>query len=143
MQLTDGQRDIIIFWAERTPEIQAVMLFGRRCKGTARPDSDVDLALNMTSGRRERRFNNYKNNLDAWEAHLTAALGVAVHVRSRYPALGHEVPAAVKECSIKLWRRDPPEGDHPGGGTRGRGLLLMAVSVRHSVFSFQELRSAG
>jgi predicted nucleotidyltransferase len=79
------------------------MLFGSRCKGIARPDSDVDLALNMTKGPREQHFNNYK--VDAWEAELTAALGLPVHVRSRYPALGPEVPAAVKECSIKLWRR--------------------------------------
>ena len=43
MQLTEEQRDAIIAWAERTPQVQAVMLFGSRCKGTARPDSDVDL----------------------------------------------------------------------------------------------------
>src|SRR5262245_18828915 len=56
MQLTDEQRDAIIAWAERTPQVKAVMLFGSRCKGTARPDSDVDLALSMTKGPWERRF---------------------------------------------------------------------------------------
>ena len=58
MQLTDEQRDAIIAWAERTPQVQSVMLFGSRCKGTARPDSDVDLALAMTKGRWKRRFEN-------------------------------------------------------------------------------------
>ena len=82
-----------------------VMLFGGRCKGTARPDSDVDLALAMTKGRWKRRFENYRDNVNAWERVLTDALGLTVHVGSRYPALGPEVPAAVRDCCIKLWRR--------------------------------------
>jgi predicted nucleotidyltransferase len=105
MQLTDEQRDAIIAWAERTPQVQAVMLFGSRCKGTARPDSDVDLAITMMKGRWERRFKNYRDNVNAWERELTDAVGLTVFVRSRHPALGPEVPAGVKECSIKLWRR--------------------------------------
>ena len=103
MQLTDEQRDAIIAWAERTPQVQAVMLFGSRCKGTARPDRDVDLALTMTKGRWERRFKNYRDNVNAWERELTDAVGLTVYVRSLHPALGPEVPAAVKECGIKLW----------------------------------------
>src|SRR5262245_45515894 len=105
MQLTDKQRDAIIAWAERTPQVQAVMLFGSRCKGTARPDSDVDLALSMTKGRWQRRFENYRDNVNTWERVLTDAVGLTVHVGSCYPALGLEVPAAVRECYIKLWRR--------------------------------------
>jgi predicted nucleotidyltransferase len=105
MQLTEEQRVAIIAWAKRTPQVQAVMLFGSRCKGTARPDSDVDLALTMTKGRWERRFKNYRDNVNAWERELTDAVGLTVYVRSLHPALGPEVPAAVKECSIKLWRR--------------------------------------
>ena len=105
MQLTDEQRDAIIAWAERTPQVRSVMLFGSRCKGTARPDSDVDLALAMTKGRWKRRFENYRDNVNAWERVLTDAVGLTVHVSSRYPALGPEVPAAVRECCIKLWRR--------------------------------------
>jgi predicted nucleotidyltransferase len=78
VQLTDEQRDAIIDWAERTPQVQAVMLFGSRCKGTARPDSDVDLALSMTSGRWQRRFENYRDNVNAWERVLTDAVGLTV-----------------------------------------------------------------
>jgi hypothetical protein len=35
MQLTDEQLDAIIAWAERTPEVEAVILYGGRAKGTA------------------------------------------------------------------------------------------------------------
>jgi predicted nucleotidyltransferase len=45
MQLTDEQLAIIITWAKKTPEVQAVFLYGSRAKGTAKPDSDVVLAL--------------------------------------------------------------------------------------------------
>src|SRR6476469_10036000 len=100
MQLTEEQRDAIIAWAERTPQVQAVMLFGSRCKGTARSDSDVDLAITMIKGRWEWRFKNYRDNVNDWERELTDAVGLTVFVRSCHPALGPEVPAAVKECSI-------------------------------------------
>ena len=106
MQLTAEQvAAVIINWSKRTPQVQAVVLIGSRCKGTARPDSDVDLALTMTKGRWEQRFKNYRDNVNAWERELTDAVGLTVFVRSHHPALGPEVPAAVKECSIKLWRR--------------------------------------
>jgi predicted nucleotidyltransferase len=32
-------------WAETTIQVRAAILFGSRAKGTSRPDSDVDLAL--------------------------------------------------------------------------------------------------
>ena len=47
MQLTDEQLAIIITWAKKTPEVQAVFLYGSRAKGTAKPDSDVVLALSI------------------------------------------------------------------------------------------------
>src|SRR5262245_27528223 len=52
MQLTDEQVTAIIAWAEKTPQVQAVMLFGSRCKGTARSDSDVDIAITIPRGTR-------------------------------------------------------------------------------------------
>ena len=47
MQLTDEQLAIIITWAKKTPEVQAVFLYGSRAKGPAKPDSDVVLALSI------------------------------------------------------------------------------------------------
>jgi len=105
MQLTDRQVAAIIAWAERTPQVRAVMLIGSRCKGTARSDSVVNLAITMTKGNWEQRFNNYRDNVNVWERELSDAVALTVFVRSQNPALGPEVPAAVKDCSIKLWRR--------------------------------------
>jgi hypothetical protein len=45
MQLTDEQLAIIITWAKRTPEVEAVFLSGNRAETTARPKINVHLAL--------------------------------------------------------------------------------------------------
>ena len=47
MQLTDEQLAVIITWAKETPEVQTVFHYGSRAKGTAKPDSDVVLALSI------------------------------------------------------------------------------------------------
>jgi hypothetical protein len=38
---------VIISWAKRTSDVEAVFLHGDRAKGTAVPDSGVDLALSI------------------------------------------------------------------------------------------------
>ena len=47
MQLADEQLAIIINRVKKTPEVQAVFLYGSRAKGTAKSDSDVVLALSL------------------------------------------------------------------------------------------------
>ena len=47
MNLTDHQQWIIKEWALRTPHVVEVRLFGSRAKGTAKPDSDIDLAITV------------------------------------------------------------------------------------------------
>jgi predicted nucleotidyltransferase len=107
MQLTDEQLKAIIAWAERTPEVEAVILYGSRYIDTAKPDADVHLALVMTeqgfSGK--ERALNYLQNFEAWEADLKAAVGLKIHLISVDPALGSEVEAYVIRGSAELWRR--------------------------------------
>jgi predicted nucleotidyltransferase len=43
-------RDILCEWAGETPEIIALYVFGRRARGTAGPDSDLDLAIEVDGG---------------------------------------------------------------------------------------------
>jgi hypothetical protein len=42
-------------WAERTPEVQRVYVFGSRARGDFRPDSDLDIAP-PDYGTRRRQF---------------------------------------------------------------------------------------
>ena len=106
MELTKEQRQAIITWAEKTSEIEAVFLFGSMAKGTATTDSDIDLALVMTKGpERDQRAGDYLRNWEAWEAELKTALAIEVYLGSLDPPMGQQVPNAVAECNIELWRR--------------------------------------
>ena len=80
-QFDEAWGRIIADWAERTPEITAIYLFGFRAKGTARPDSDIDLAF-QTRGKDDQTpysiafFNGAK-----WRVQLEALLGLMVDLQ--------------------------------------------------------------
>jgi predicted nucleotidyltransferase len=106
MQLTDEQRSAIIAWAERTPALRAVVLYGSRCTGRADATSDVDLALEMMENpHRNRRADAYLNNYEIWEAELAAILDLPAHLVLLDPPLGLQVPSFLAKGHIEIWRR--------------------------------------
>ena len=106
MQLTDEQRSAIIGWAERTPELGAVILYGTRSTGKADAISDVNLALvMMENSDGNRRADAYLNNCEIWEAELAATLDVPVHLVLLDPPFGLEVPSFLAKGHTELWRR--------------------------------------
>jgi hypothetical protein len=92
--------------------VAEVWLFGSRAKGTARPDSDVDIALVLvprTPGDPGTDWpeGNYQALGDRWEADLTAALQHAVHLK-RFARPGEEESenaAKARATSVLLWSR--------------------------------------
>ena len=50
MDLTEQQVCYIQEWAERAGVVETVRLYGSRAKDSARPDSDVNLALTVGTG---------------------------------------------------------------------------------------------
>jgi predicted nucleotidyltransferase len=106
MQLTDEQRKAIIRWAERTPELGAVILYGSRSTGKADAISDVNLALVMMENfAGDRRADAYLNNCEIWEAELAATLDLAVHLVLLDPPSGLQVPSFLAKGHTELWRR--------------------------------------
>jgi predicted nucleotidyltransferase len=79
-QLTDEQLATIISWAKKTPDVQAVFLSGKRARGTAEPDSNVELALSITGQDPLRRLATFLSRRRAWRGELEAALGLAVQL---------------------------------------------------------------
>jgi hypothetical protein len=49
VNISEEDRQEIVAWARRHPEIKAVYLYGSRARGDHRPDSDIDLAVVMNT----------------------------------------------------------------------------------------------
>ena len=82
-------------WAERRNEVSEVWLFGSRAKGSARDDSDIDLALILPP--ENWAFANYVAFGDKWQHSLASALGKHVSLEAI------NGPELVEK--VLIWRR--------------------------------------
>lgn len=110
MDLSADQVAAIARWAEGTEGVSAVRLFGSRAKGTARPDSDVDLAITVDPVREGSRildgYTHYFFGRDLWAVELGALTRLPVQVE-RYDAATHpRVFQFCSACSLLLWQRE-------------------------------------
>lgn len=64
MDLSEADRQRIVEWARRHPKIRQVWLYGSRARGDNRPDSDIDLAIEMDFLDWFHWVNAFKKNLD-------------------------------------------------------------------------------
>ena len=95
LYLAEAQLILIRAWAEATPYVEAVRIFGSYAKGSAHECSDVDLAVSANAG-------HYLALVDKWEHDLTEMLGPTVHIRD---FLRNEaIREACDECSLLLFR---------------------------------------
>jgi predicted nucleotidyltransferase len=66
----------IVRWEEQTPWICEIRLFGSRAKSTARSDSDIDLAVTVTSNERgNTAFGVFCARADQWKRQLGEKTG--------------------------------------------------------------------
>jgi len=70
-------RDVLAQWAAQHPEILALYVFGRRASGTARPDSELDLAVEL-DGRHESEPTILIANRAHWQTVLGELTGCPV-----------------------------------------------------------------
>jgi hypothetical protein len=99
MHLSNEQLAIIITWAKKTLELKAVFIHGCRAEGTAKPNSEVALALSIKGREATWRLATFISHRRAWRAELEAALGLAVQLERarREPSL--------EAGYVELWRR--------------------------------------
>ena len=63
--------DSIAQWAAENPEVRRVWVFGSRAKGTHRPDSDIDIAVELEPvGDSEETLTRWIAQSDLWESQL-------------------------------------------------------------------------
>lgn len=104
-------------WAAGKAEVAEVWLFGSRAKGTARPDSDVDLGLVLVPGEPGHDWpeGNYQALGDRWQAELAALVGrhVSLVAFGRPGELEDDDIAAARAPAILLWTRSATIGSDP------------------------------
>jgi predicted nucleotidyltransferase len=93
-------------WAERTNAVAALWLFGSRARGTARADSDHDLAIELRPKIKDHdwAFGDYTFEVDNWKAALRDIVGGDVSLvgfRDDLPG-----PFDPRIGGICLWRRE-------------------------------------
>ena len=69
-------RDALAKWAASKPTIKALYVFGSYARGDARPDSDLDIALEFTGVDEDDA--ELIENAAAWKAELTQLTGISV-----------------------------------------------------------------
>lgn len=105
VQVTPEQMQAISRWAQDVHWITDVWLFGSRARGTAKPDSDFDIAVTI---RRGGKGNTSPDTLwvfehEGWEASLSSAL--QSHV-SFYPK--DALPERPSREAVLIWCRAEP-----------------------------------
>ena len=98
MDLTEQQVRYIQEWAERTGVVKTVRLYGSRAKGSARSDSDVNLALTVGTS-------HYVRILNEWQKELSDALILKVMLKQYNSPADDTVRRYCDEFSVVLFPR--------------------------------------
>jgi predicted nucleotidyltransferase len=98
VDLTEQQVHYIQEWAERAGVVETVRLYGSRAKNSARPDSDVNLALTVGTGQ-------YVGFVNEWQKELSDALVLKVMLKQYNSAADDTVRRYCDELSVVLFPR--------------------------------------
>jgi predicted nucleotidyltransferase len=92
-------------WATSNDNVSQLWLFGSRAKGTARPNSDIDIAIEMmpADGKHNWALANYVEFFEIWKAELRDAVNWPVSLIAIGPSF--DMDSEVRETGICLWRR--------------------------------------
>jgi predicted nucleotidyltransferase len=105
IDLPDDWRDGLIGWARGTRAVSELWLFGSRAKGTARPDSDVDIAIALmpATGSHDWALRDYLAYAKEWRPKLEQIVQRHVSLTAIVP----DTPGdkEVRSTGVLLWRR--------------------------------------
>ena len=77
MDISENELQGIRKWASQTASVKEVWLFGSRANGRARPDSDIDLAIELMppAGNHDWALGSYTRFGDEWQRELAKITG--------------------------------------------------------------------
>ena len=101
----DDWRVGIISWVRQTNAIDELWLYGSRTKGTAGPDSDVEIAVSLmpAQGGHDWALGDYLALSPVWQRTLEAIVGRHVSLTAILPDTPGDTE--VRTTGILLWRR--------------------------------------
>lgn len=95
----------IVKWAEEQPLIKRVFLFGSVASGTAGPESDLDIAVQLIGGPSET-FSDYMCERATWAESLEAVIGRKVDLQLLDQERCPDVWGFVQKASILIYERE-------------------------------------
>ncbi len=127
IDLPDEWRAMIIDWARETNAVDELWLFGSRAKGTARPDSDFDIAVSLmpAQGDHDWALGDYFALANSWQRELEAIVGRHVSLTAILPDTPGDTE--VRSTGLLLWRR---AADKPSPAGVRRAQLRQGPSGR-------------
>jgi predicted nucleotidyltransferase len=99
--------DSIAVWAAENPEVRRVWVFGSRAKGTHRPDSDIDIAVELEPvGDSEETLVRWIAHSTQWEAQLQSRIAAKIDLEWFDPdGSTRRVQAALSEGKGLMYER--------------------------------------
>ena len=96
-------RGKVTSWAESHPEIKRVFLFGSRARGDSKPDSDVDIAVEVVGIKGENADTRYFLNKNIWKDELKAALERPINIVRRVAHGKPEIQESIERDGVLLY----------------------------------------
>jgi predicted nucleotidyltransferase len=106
-------QDTLTGWAEATPRIRRLWIFGSQAKGTHEPDSDIDIAIEIEPvGDSEETLTLWIVNSENWHAQLQQCISLQVDLEWFDPdGSTPKVHGALRETGVLVYDR----ATHPFG----------------------------
>jgi predicted nucleotidyltransferase len=106
LDLPDSVQAILAGWAERNDAVAELWIFGSRTKGTARPESDVDIGLVLMppDGKTDWALGAFFALESEWKRELEVIAGLPVSLQAAVPDTKAE---SVVKSGLMLWKRPP------------------------------------
>ena len=108
--------NVLADWADQLP-LSKVFIFGSRARGDARPDSDLDVAIEFDGSAPEEAVNNWMGENEQDFAKIKAKLGIKLSLHADqhdavWPAIwkaaGNPVLQIRKVIAVATPKRSPP-----------------------------------
>jgi hypothetical protein len=104
--LHETEIDSIQRWAARHAIIRRVWIFGSRARGTHRPDSDLDLAVEHDASPGDSNsFTTWICEADVWRSEFGPELSAPLDLQSYIAGKSPTIQAGLDESSLLVYER--------------------------------------